>query len=176
MIFFFTFTLFHSATVPNTNNGSSIPELGALGRDRSRSPPKMLSNFNDSNRDETASAITHDNSPCWTWVYTDHDKQKDFVCVAIPALCGKNASFLIADDGMAITITFDWPTVLLQSRELFSKSKTSNGDKLAINHPKVHSFVSHLNDSGVTHKSTLKSSITINLPKRVQQEIDSWSM
>lgn len=168
----YTFNIFYSATV----SGSSIPELGAFGsRERSRSPPKM-SQLIDYNESETASTINHDNSPCWTWIYTDHDKQKDFVCVAIPAVCGQNAKFSIAEDGMKIFISYDWPEVLFRSNDLFSKSKTSDGRQLPMNHPKVHSFISHLNDSGVTQKSTLKSTITINLPERVQRENDSWSM
>lgn len=135
-----------------------------------------MSQFTDSNESETARTITHDNSPCWTWVYTDHGKQKDFVCVAIPAVCGKNAKFSIAENGMEIMVTYDWPEVLFRSDELFSKSKTSDGKKLPMSHQKVHSFVSHLNDSGVTQKSSLKSTITINLPERVQRENDSWTM
>lgn len=158
----------------NADQGSSsILELGGLfSRERSRSPPETFTNSTEANQMEL---ITHSNAPCWTWIYTDHDKNKDFVCVAIPAVCGKKAKFGISEDGMQIEIQYDWPKVMFKSHELFSES-VSNGRKLAMSHPKVHSFVSHLHDSGVTEMSSLKSNITINLPKKVQRESDSWTM
>ncbi|KAJ6647812.1 hypothetical protein Bhyg_03035 [Pseudolycoriella hygida] len=118
---------------------SSIPELG-------RATPKTQSRSTDSNLNEKVPhAITHNNVPCWTWVYTEHDLKKDFVCVAIPALCRTNAKFSISEDGGQITIKYVWPQVMLKPSELFSKY-VSNGKAIAKSHPKVHSFISHLND------------------------------
>ncbi len=148
---------------------NNIPELGVVGLDNpSRS---IASNFNE----EPVHPITHNKAPCWTWVYTDHEKKLDFVCVAIPALCGKNSKFTISEDGMKVNIKYDWPEVMLKASELFSKSNGSNGRKLSMSHPKVHSFISHLHDSGFTEKSKLPAEIVINLPKKVQRENNTWS-
>lgn len=147
----------------------NIPELGGVGLDnQSRS---IASNFNE----EPLHPITYNQPPCWTWVYTDHEKKLDFVCVAIPALCGKNSKFTISEDGMKITITYDWPEVMMKANELFSKSTANNGRKLSMSHPKVHSFISHLHDSGVTENSKLSAEIAINFPKKVQRENSTWS-
>lgn len=101
-------------------------------------------------------------------MYTDHDKKKHLVCVAITAVCGINAKFSISEDGLQVTIIYYWPQVMFKANELFSKSNASNGRKLVMSHQKVHSFVSHLNNSGVTEKSTLQTEITVELPKKIQ--------
>lgn len=90
-------------------------------------------------------------------------------------MCGKNSKFTISEDGLQITITYDWPEVMLKANVLFSKSN-ANGRKLTMSHPKVHSFISHLHESGVTENSTLPGEMTIKFPKKVQRERDSWSM
>lgn len=109
-------------------------------------------------------------------MFTDHEKKKDFVCVAIPALCGKNSKFTISEDGMQIVITYDWPDVMVKANELFSQSKCGRGRTITTSHPKVHSFISHLHDSGVTENSNIPAEIVIKFPKKVQRERDSWSM
>lgn len=102
-------------------------------------------------------------------------KKKDFVCVAIPAICGMNSKFVISEDGQQINVTYDWPEVMLNPNELFSKT-INDGKKIAMSHPKIHSFMSHLHESGVTEKSSAQGGITITLPIKVQRENDSWSM
>lgn len=131
-----------------------------------------ISNSNE----EPLQPITYNRPPCWTWVYTDHEKKKDYVCVAIPPACGKKAKFTISEDGLQITIKYEWPEVMFKANDLFSKSNAANGRKLTMSHPKVHSFVSHLNNSGVTENSTLEGEININLPKKILRENDSWTM
>lgn len=118
--------------------------------------------------------IAHVNPPCWTWVYTDHEKKKDFVCVAIPGMVGKNATVVISEDGTQLKIKYEWPSVMFKPNVLFDKS-VSNGRKLSLNHPKVHAFASHLLNSGVTENSTLRSERNIVLPRKIQQEMDSWT-
>ncbi|KAJ6642171.1 hypothetical protein Bhyg_07118, partial [Pseudolycoriella hygida] len=46
---------------------------------------------------ETAHPITHINPPGWTWVYTNNEKKKDFVCVVVPELSGKSAITISED-------------------------------------------------------------------------------
>lgn len=70
----------------------------------------------------------------------------------------------------------EWPEVMFKANELFSKSTVDKVNKITLPHPKIYSFMSHLNKSGVTEKSTLHSNITINLPQKVQRENGSWSM
>ena len=148
---------------------NNVPELGAVGLDnQSRS---IAPNF----KEEPVHPITHNKAPCWTWVYTDHEKKLDFVCVAIPALCGRNSKFTISEDGMKLNIKYDWPEVMMKANELFGKSNASNGRKLPMSHPKVHSFISHLHDCGVTENSKLPADIVINFPKKVQRENNTWS-
>lgn len=89
-------------------------------------------------------------------------------------MCGKNSKFVITEDGMQLVITYEWPKVLFNASDLFSQSMASNGKPLDKNHLKIHSFVSHLHSSGATAKSKFQSTVTIQLPKKVQREIDSW--
>lgn len=96
--------------------------------------------------------------------------------MAIPAVCGKKAKFTIADDGNQIKIKYEWPDVMFKAKKMFEKSTADNGRKLSLSHPKVHAFVSHLLDSGVTENSTLHGDITVDLPRQIQRENDSWSM
>lgn len=164
------------ATVANADGPSYIMELGGFfPRERSRSPPEALTHLTQPHQSQELHPITHNRAPCWTWIYTDHDKKKDFVCVVIPAISGKKAKFSISDDGLRINIKYEWPEVMFKADCLFSKS-VSNGRKLAMTHPKVHAFVSHLIDCGVTEKSTLEAGITVELPRQVQRENDSWTM
>ncbi|KAJ6642478.1 Death-inducer obliterator 1 [Pseudolycoriella hygida] len=153
-------------------------QVAELGRSsaliRGRSTDSKL-NEEKCPEDTPAQTLTHNNAPCWTWVYTDHEQKKDFVCVAIPALCGKNANFSISEDGEQITIKYDWPELMMKPSELFSQSR-KNGRKIAMDHPKVHSFLSHLHNSGVTENSTLRGDLTIQLPRKVQRENQTWSM
>lgn len=102
--------------------------------------------------------------------------KKDFVCVAIPAVCGRKATFVISEDGTQIKITYEWPPVMFKANKLFEKSFANNGRKLVLSHPKVHAFVSHLLESGVTENSTLYAERNIELPRKIQRENDSWSM
>ncbi|XP_037034252.1 uncharacterized protein LOC119076386 [Bradysia coprophila] len=164
-----------SATVVNYDEGpSSIPEMGGFDvRERSRTPPEIITS--ESKQKEQINNIRHNSAPCWTWTYTDHDKKKDFVCVAVPAVSGKKAKFSISEDGLQITIKYEWPEVMFKANELFSKSN-ADGRKLLMNHPKVHSFVSYLNECGVTEKSSLQGDSIIDLPKKIQRENDSWTM
>lgn len=172
------FYCYFLATVSNAKEAPlSILEMGGFGQsDRSLSPTNVLPYLADSNELESGHPFRHQNSPCWTWAYTDHQKKNDFVCVALPALCGKNAKFTISEDGMQIHIRYEWPEVMFKATQLFSKSTVDKVNKITSSHPKIHSFISHLNKSGVTEKSTLHSNITINLPQKVQRENDSWSM
>lgn len=125
---------------------------------------------------ESNEPAVYRNAPCWTWTYTDHEKKKDFVCVAIPSVCGKKAKFEISEDGMHIKINYAWPNAMFKPERVFGESTTENGMKISMGHPKIHAFVSHLLESGVTEKSTLQADITINLPRQVQRENDSWRL
>lgn len=70
-----------SARLSRNDDEDAIIDLGTYVRDRSRSPP--LSQQFPSNQEPSAEksgqkkmAAQHTNPPCWTWVYTDHEKKK----------------------------------------------------------------------------------------------------
>lgn len=132
-----------------------------LGFENTSSSPTPASSDNES-------LISFQNPPFFTWMYTDHEKKCDFVVVALPIISGiRDINFVLSDDGLSVTVTYKWPVALYNTNELFKGvSKV---------HPKVHSFLSHMLDSGITEKSNPQGAVTIKLPCRVKREIDSFS-
>lgn len=76
---------------------------------------------------------------------------------------------------MQLTINYEWPVVKMKASDLFSKTN-ANGRKITTSNPKVHSFISHLHNSGVTEKSMICSEVIVTLPQKIQSEEDSWNM
>lgn len=111
--------------------------------------------------------------PHMTWVYTDHDKKCDIVCVAIAAISGStDISFGISEDGMTVFVYYTWPTPLFSPKELFKKKLVGN---VTMDHPEIYSFASRLTELEWSEKSKPKGVITVSLPVKVQREVDTWT-
>ena len=62
--------------------------------------------------------IHHTSSGC----HTDHDKQNEIVCVAIPIISGaRDVDFFLSDDNITLNVTYVWPSALCSPEELFEK-------------------------------------------------------
>lgn len=150
----------------------SIPELGL-----NTSSNPILSNPQTTRPNDewldTEPKLEFENAPFSTWMYTDHIKKNDYVCVLLPVIYGAtNLSFDLAEDGYSVTINYTWPKEFYNSTDLF---KQSIADKeISAEHPKVHAFVSNWVTAGITENSQPKGKITINLPCKVKREIGSW--
>lgn len=107
------------------------------------------------------------------WSYTDHDKKCDMVIVAVPIISGaRDINFSIAEDGLSITINYQWPSAIYNAKYLFN-DEISNLE-ISVNHPKIHSMTSALLKAGITTNSSPKGKIKIYLPIKIQQEVGSW--
>jgi hypothetical protein len=161
---------FNLATVARSDPAASdIAELGSLNTlfasQLSRESPPIF---------DEHPPVEFRNPPYWTWVYTDHLKKMEFVCVAVLTTCGsENNKFIISEDGMQITMRYTWPSAMYKAAELFAQARDGK-EKLSLYHPKVHAFMSHLLDSGVTEKSSPIAEMIIDLPKKIQRTTTSW--
>lgn len=115
------------------------------------------------------------NTPYWVWKFFDHEKDLEFICVAVVAFSGiRNVDFEIAPDGMTVYIHYTWPTAIYKFKELFSKSENDDKTPLTMNHPKVHAFVANCLDNGVSQNSMPKGQIVIELPEKIQRLPSSY--
>lgn len=110
------------------------------------------------------------------WHYTDHNSQKDMVCVAVPTVTGsRDISFVISEDGMTLFVDFVWPLPLLDPNELFVDVTNEEGSPLSMSDPKVYGFRNHLVECELSEKSRPVSSLVINLPLRVLRELGTYT-
>lgn len=70
-------------------------------------------------------------------------------------------------------MSYKWPSPMFKATELFAQAKDGK-EKLTLYHPKLHAFMSHMLDPGVTDKSSPMAEMIINLPKKVQRTTTSW--
>lgn len=144
-----------------------IPELG--GQSQREASPTF--------EPEYPSSVDFLNPPFWVWKYFDHIKDLEFVCIAVVAPSGiRNVDFEISEDGMTVYVWYIWPTAIYKFEELFRKSKGDDGTPLSMNHPKVHAFVAHCLDNGVSRHSKPKGQIVIQLPEKVQRLPNSYKI
>lgn len=161
-----------SAVVNADTNAAfdGIPELSGLAFSTSR----RLADSPELPSESDFQSIRFRNAPFFTWVYFDHEKSMDFVCVAIVALSGiANINFEISEDGMRVSFHYTWPTAIYRAAELFEKAINEKG-KLSIQHPKVHAFVANALENGVSSHSIPKGEIIVDLPQKVQRIPSSW--
>lgn len=123
---------------------------------------------------EATSTLDCHNSPYKLWVYTDHQKKTDFVCVLLPVFYGeRDIKFELSEDGNVVTIFYSWPTPFYRASEFFEE-KIANGE-ITNDHPKVHCFVSNCIEMGITENANPRGKMTITLPCQVKREIGSWT-
>lgn len=146
----------------------SIPELnGTVGHGHSSSdlPASSMASL---------PSIRFTNPPFWTWEYFDHQRNMDFVCVAVVTLCGaRGITFEISEDGMYIVVHYVWPTAIYKAAELFATAKHGNA-VISMHNTKVHSFVSNALRNGVSVNSEPRGEVEISLPRKVQRIPSSW--
>lgn len=127
---------------------------------------------------DTSNETEFINPPVVVWKFTNHETKTDHVYVAVSILSGTSGinSVTIAEDGMNVTLTYNWPSTIFKPDELFADEiyHTDPKQKIAANHPKIHSMISHLLENGITNNSAPKGAINLTLPCRVQREIGSW--
>lgn len=148
------------------SNGASdnIPELSGTSSTSNQNPDTP----------ELASMVSFNSPPFWTWVYFDHEKNMDFVCVAVVALCGiTDIRFEIAQDGTKVFIRYSWPTAIFRAAELFQKARDGNL-LLSMQHPKVNAFVANTLENGISYNSSPTGEIAIQLPSKVQRNPGTW--
>lgn len=120
--------------------------------------------------------IIFKNAPYVTWVYTDHAKKCEIVCVAVVAISGsRKVDFFLSEDNVTLNVTYIWPSVIYSPEELFRSKLNAEGEnRWTIDHPKIHAFKSRLIECGLTSRSLPESSIVIKLPMRVQREAHTY--
>lgn len=130
-----------------------------------RSNKKLKTDPEQLNTSKNAT-VTYSNAPCVTWVYTDHERKYDFVCVVVPVIGGsQDVYFNLSEDGMKLVINYTWPLAVL-SPTLFD---------LPVDHPKVHAFRSRLLDCEYSQRSAPTGKMVVDLPIKVQRELGTWT-
>ena len=162
---------FYKAKPAVRNFDAKIPELGEHGI-------KAVVASKPSQKRAPSSYETSDvrfkNAPYIVWVYTDHDKQNEIVCVSIPIISGaRDVDFFLSDDNITLNVTYIWPSALCSPEELFKKQLGADGG-WTMNHPKIHSFKTRLLELELTKNSQPEASIEIKLPLKVQREAHTY--
>lgn len=171
-----TYKLFSVAKTRDAHNdGESdgeILELGPIGiASTSQSRPSASSSSS-----KVDGGIQFTNAPYLTWIYTDHVKRFDFVCVAVTMISGsRDITFTLSDDGMKLYINFVWPMAMYSAEELF-KEYLVGPNAIQMDHPKVHSYSSRLVECGLMKNSRPSGTIAIQLPMKVMREVGSFSI
>ncbi|KAJ6642719.1 Chitin biosynthesis protein CHS5 [Pseudolycoriella hygida] len=150
-----------------------IPELGgsrpassdSSAESRKRALPSVEAND-----------IQFNNAPYVVWVYTDHTRHCDMVCVAVPIISGaRDVDFHLSQDNITLNVTYVWPYALLSPAELFRKKLTPGVGGWTMSHPKIHAFLTRLDEMQLSIKSQPPASIVIKLPMKVQRETNTYS-
>lgn len=114
------------------------------------------------------------NPPVFTWTCVDHDENCTTVYVAVAMISdATDIKFEIAENGKYVTVEYVWPVALFKAHELFAEEIKGNKG-INSSHPKLHSMMTELLNSGITQNSYPKGSIIIQLPICVQKEIGTW--
>ncbi|KAJ6639794.1 hypothetical protein Bhyg_12541, partial [Pseudolycoriella hygida] len=147
---------------------NSIPELGHPETSSHGRPADFTA------LDGSHSDIRFGNAPYITWIYTDHQKNVEYVCVAVCVISGcRDINFIVSDDGTKLTLNYVWPSAIYSPEELFANKLLKN--EMSLDHPKIHALNSRLIDREITLQSRPQGSMTIDLPKKVLREIGTWS-
>ncbi|KAJ6647751.1 hypothetical protein Bhyg_02974 [Pseudolycoriella hygida] len=77
---------------------------------------------------------------------------------------------------MTLRIHCTWSTAIYKYQELFMKSEDDDGAPLSMNHPKVHTFVNHCLDNGMSRNSMPRGRIDIQLPEKVHLLPDTYKV
>ncbi|KAJ6648090.1 hypothetical protein Bhyg_03315 [Pseudolycoriella hygida] len=156
------------------NASGGIPELGGSQHESFDSNAELRKRPSTSVVE--ADNLQFKNAPYVVWVYTDHQRQCDFVCVAVPIIsCARDVDFHLAEDNITLNITYVWPSALLSPAELFRKNLTPERGGWTMNHPKIHSYLTRLSEMGLGGKSRPPASIVVKLPMKVQRETHTYN-
>ncbi|KAJ6647637.1 hypothetical protein Bhyg_03104 [Pseudolycoriella hygida] len=127
-------------------------------------------------RPESDTNIVFRNAPYVTWVYVDHTRKCEIVCVAVAAISGsRKVNFCLLEDNITLNITYIWPSAIYSPEELFRSKLNPVGEhRWTMDHPKIHSFKSRLIECGLTSRSLPEALIVIKLPMKVQRESHTY--
>lgn len=122
------------------------------------------------------SGIRLSNYPFLTWTYLDHEAKCEYVCVVVSTISGsQDINFVLSKDGTTLVIHYVWPSAMYTPTQLFHNELTRDENAMTVNHPKLHTFVTHLLEKGITEESRPRGTLSITLPKKVRRELDSWT-
>lgn len=158
------------------NDTETIPGLGPIGLDAAASTPLSKKRPMTSIDLKPVCDTQFKNAPHVTWVYTDHIRKCEIVCVAISVISGaRKVDFFLSEDNITLNVTYIWPSAIYSADELFrSQLKVDAAERWTMDHPKIHSFMSRLVDCGLTSRSLPEASIVIKLPVKVQREAHTY--
>lgn len=115
------------------------------------------------------------NPPVEVWTMLDHDQKCTKVFVSFTAFCGvHDYDIKVSDCGEKVTISFNWPAMLLKANALFPIEASS-----ALNvqrEIKANSFKTALLNSQLNEKSSPRGTIVIDLSICVQKEKGTWGI
>lgn len=167
-------TSFYNILEPSNNRqrNEEIPELGLNSGSISKLPnPDNGEEMLQNNEDEF---INFYNSPKHIWVHTDMRSKCKFVNIALPIFSGsQDIRFNITEDGMNISVHYNWAEEFCSPEKLFYHEIGKNG--VTKDHPKIHALATKLLDNGISEVSIPKGMTTIKLPMKVQRENGSWT-
>lgn len=124
---------------------------------------------------KSASGVQFVNPPHVIWVYFDHIKKLDIVCVAVSVISGaRNVDFFLSEDNVTLNVTYAWPSGIYSPEELF-RSKLKGDNPWTIDHPKIYAFNNRLLECDLSDKSLPQASIVLTLPMKVQRENGTWT-
>ncbi|KAJ6635094.1 hypothetical protein Bhyg_13677 [Pseudolycoriella hygida] len=160
---------YHAFRTENTPSGR-IVELDGSDGDYPFEPPW------ESPTQDSDSQIEIRNYPHMVWTNTNHEKQIDMVCVAIPMVAGsRGIRFTILEDGLQLSVEFVWPDAFLTPNDLFCNvTEDDEGTAISMSHPKIYACRNLLAESGLTEKSKPTASFVVKLPLKVQRELGTY--
>lgn len=153
-------------------NSKGIPELGQINK------VTLESSVESRKRPISAEVnnLNFKNAPYIVWVYFDHEKQNEIVCIAIPIISGaRDVDFVLSDDNITLNIAYVWPSALFSTEELFRKQLDPEDGGWTMDHPKIYSFRTRLHELSLNKSSVPPASISIKLPMKVQRESKAYS-
>lgn len=148
------------------NVDNKIPELGECGTATSfESGPPARKRTSPSYE---AKDMHFKNAPYIVWVYTDHERKIEIICVAIQIISGaSDVDYVLSDDNITLNVTYVWPSSLFSPDVLFKK-KLEGG--WTMQNPKIYTFKARLMELGLSESSRQEVSVEIKLPMKVLRE------
>lgn len=122
----------------------------------------------------TGAAIIHSNYPYLCETYKDLSNQMDKVLLSISVPGGaKHVKMMLNNDGTAVTVKYDWPKIMYNMDDMFSKAVAAK--QMNLTDPKVACFKNGLEKRRPRIDAVPQTSIIVNLPIKVQTGENNWT-